>query len=162
VPGSGSVSAFAGDGGGAVTGGAVSGAVTGFSSLGVEGGALACGGASGGGTEVVDGAAPLGPTGVVSRGGLTVGGIVAGVETRSATGGILADLSLYPTRKPSEKKTPQTPTPAKNTRISCRGESPLSSRGESIFITTANSGKEIQNSDGKGQIENHLKFAICH
>jgi hypothetical protein len=24
------------------------------------------------------------------------------------------------------------------------------------------SGKAIQNSNGKGQMENHLKFAICH
>jgi hypothetical protein len=97
---------------------------------------------------------------------LTVGGIVAGVETRSVMGCIRADLSLYPTRKPSEKKTPQTATPAKKTRIRCRVESPLSSRRACIFISIANSGKEIQNSNGKRQLarrgrENHLKFAIC-
>jgi hypothetical protein len=149
VPGSGSLSAFRGDEGGAVTGGAARGAGPGFRSLGGEGGALACKGASGGGTEVVDGAPALGPSGAVSRGGLTVGGIVAGVETRSVTGDIRADLSLYPTRKPSEKKTPQTSTPTRNTRIRCRTESPLSSRRESIFITIASSGKEIQNSKAK-------------
>ena len=65
----------------------------------------------------MDGAAALGRTGVVSRGVLTVGGIVAGVATRSVTGVMRADLSLYPTRKPSEKKTPQTATPTKKTRI---------------------------------------------
>jgi len=94
--------------------------------------------ASGGGTEVVDGAAPLDPTGVVSRGVLTVGGIVAEVATRSVTGAIRADLSLYPTRKPSEKKTPQTATPAKNTRIRCRVESPLSPGTRSAFLTMVN------------------------
>jgi hypothetical protein len=56
-----------------------------------------------------------------------VGGIVAGAETRSVTGAMRDDLSLYPTRKPSEKKTPQTATPAKKTRIRCRVESPLAS-----------------------------------
>jgi hypothetical protein len=138
VPGSGSLPAFAGEGEGAVTGSAVPGTVTGFCSLGGEGEALACRGARGGGTEVVDAAALLGPPGTVSRGGFTVGGIVAGVETRSVTGGMRADLSLYPTRKPSEKKTPQTATPAKNIRIRCRVESPLSLRGESAFITMVN------------------------
>jgi hypothetical protein len=88
----------------------------------------------------VDVAALLGPTGTVSRGGFTVGGIVAGVETRSVTGGMRADLSLYPTRKPSEKKTPQTATPAKNIRIRCPVERPFSLRKESVFITLANLG----------------------
>jgi hypothetical protein len=48
-----------------------------------------------------------------------VGGIVAGVETPSVV--MLRDaarvvLSLYPTRKPSEKKTAQTATPPRKTR----------------------------------------------
>jgi len=113
APGSGSPSASAGDGRGAVTGDAAPGAVTGPCSLGGEAGALACIAASGGGTEVVDGAAPLDLIGVVSRGVLMVGGIVAGVETRSVASDVRDDLSLNPTRKPSEKKTPQTATPAK-------------------------------------------------
>jgi hypothetical protein len=104
-------------------------------SLGGERGALACRGEGSEEAEVVDVAALPGPTGMVSREGLTVGGIVAGVETRSVTGAIRADLSLYPTRKPSEKKTPQTATPAKKTRIRCRVESPLSLRSESALIT---------------------------
>jgi len=134
LPGSASLSTFAGDGRGAVTGDAVPGAVTGFFSLVGEGGTLACRDASDDGAEGVD-VAPLPvPTGTVSRGGLMAGGIVAGVETRSVTGDIRTDLSLYPTRNPSEKKIPQTATPAKKTRIRCRVESPLASRGEFIFI----------------------------
>jgi hypothetical protein len=87
-----------------------------------------------------------------------VGGIVAGAETRSVTGAMRTDLSLYPTRKPSEKKTPQTAIPAKNTRIRCRVESPLASRGESVFINITTLGAEeklrIQRADGK-------EFEIC-
>ncbi len=66
------------------------------------------------------------------------GGIVAGVETRSVASDVRDDLSLNPTRKPSEKKTPQTATPAKKTRIRCRVESPLSPRSESAFLTMVN------------------------
>ena len=84
-------------------------------------------GASGGETEVVDGVAAPDWAGAVLRGVLTVGGMVAGGATRSVTGAMRADLSLYPTRKPSEKKTAQTATPAKNTRIRWGAESPLSS-----------------------------------
>jgi len=71
-----------------------------------------------------------------------VGGIAAGAETRSVTGARRTDLSLYPTRKPSEKKTPQTATPAKKTRIRCRVERPLASRGESVFINITTLGAE--------------------
>jgi hypothetical protein len=60
-------------------------------------------------------------------GGFTVGGIVEGAVTRSVTGAARDDRSLNPTRNPREKKTPQTATPARNTKISCRAESPLSS-----------------------------------
>ena len=82
----------------------------------------------------MEGAWPPGPSCVVSRGVLIVGGIAGGLETRSVTGAIRVDLSLYPTRKPSEKKTPQTATPVRNTKASCRAESPLPSEGVAGFL----------------------------
>ena len=72
------------------------------------------------GDEVeVGGGTADGPRFVDWSGGLMGAGMVAGVETPSVV--MAADaarvvFSLYPTRKPSAKKTAQTATPARKTR----------------------------------------------
>jgi hypothetical protein len=126
---------LASDGGGAAAGDAVPEDVAVFWSPGATGGGLT-GWETTGGMEVADVDPLLGPTGTVSRGELTVGGIVAGVSTRSVVGDMRTERSLYPTRKPREKKTPQTATPARKIRRRCRVERPLSSRF--VFISLAN------------------------
>ena len=67
------------------------------------------------------------PTLIVD-GGLTVGGISPAGVTCSAGGSPLDVRSLYPTRNPAAKNTPQTVTMPRNNITSWRAESPCSSR----------------------------------
>src|SRR5271157_169111 len=117
---------------GAAWGGAIGGATS--AGLATGGGGLAALPAAG--TTKVSGgglrgawpaADSWGATDALSVGGLTVGGMTGGAVTTSVDGTEREARSLYPTRNPSEKKTPQVATHTRNMRIKYRAEWLLSS-----------------------------------